>query len=171
MSEMPLSDALKLLIDEFTRSGIRELHVRKADFELFLSIDPAAGRYQPAAMVSARPPLASSPPAPAIAASPAEKAPASATTAGTTPGNVIPDNAIIVTAPNLGTFYRAPKPGAANYVEVGAKVNAGDELCLIEVMKLFTALRADEAGTIHAVLVEDGAMVEGGQPLFALVKD
>lgn len=83
----------------------------------------------------------------------------------------MPQGAIIVSAPNLGTFYRAPKPGAANYVEVGSKVNAGDELCLIEVMKLFTAVRAEAAGTVHSVLVEDGAMVEGGQPLFALVRD
>ncbi|MFD2578913.1 acetyl-CoA carboxylase biotin carboxyl carrier protein [Novosphingobium colocasiae] len=73
--------------------------------------------------------------------------------------------------PNLGTFYRAPKPGAANYVEVGSKVKAGDELCLIEVMKLFTALTAETSGTIHSVLVDDGEMVEGGQPLFALVRD
>ena len=50
-------------------------------------------------------------------------------------------------------------------------MKAGDELCLIEVMKLFTALCAEEAGTIHAVLVEDGAMVDAGQPLFVLVRN
>ena len=85
--------------------------------------------------------------------------------------SALPAGATIVPAPNLGTFYRAPKPGAANYVEVGSKVAAGEELCLIEVMKLFTAVRADESGTVHSVLVEDGAMVEGGQPLFALLRD
>lgn len=78
---------------------------------------------------------------------------------------------MVVSAPNLGTFYRAPKPGAANYVEIGSRVKAGDELCLIEVMKLFTAVRADVDGVIHSVLVEDGGMVEGGQPLFALTRD
>ncbi|MFA7594909.1 MAG: acetyl-CoA carboxylase biotin carboxyl carrier protein [Novosphingobium sp.] len=166
MSETLFSDALKQLMDEFTQSGIRELHVRKADFELYLSTDSSAGRYWPAAQAPIAASSAPPPQSQAASAAPITEAAPIATTA-----SALPDNAVIVTAPNLGTFYRAPKPGAANYVEVGSKVKAGDELCLIEVMKLFTALRADEAGTIHSVLVEDGAMVEGGQPLFALVKD
>ncbi|MGE4303205.1 MAG: acetyl-CoA carboxylase biotin carboxyl carrier protein [Novosphingobium sp.] len=166
MSEMLFSDALKQLMDEFSRSGIRELHVRKADFEIYLSTDPSAGRYQPVAAVPIAAPPATPPPIPAVSTTSVPVGPSFETAATT-----LPDNAIVVTAPNLGTFYRAPKPGAANYVEVGSKVKAGDELCLIEVMKLFTALRADQSGIIHAVLVEDGAMVEGGQPLFALVKD
>jgi len=161
------SDALKQLLDEFSRSGVRELHVRKSDFELYLSTDPTAGRSRSVST------LAVAAPAPASSAPP----PAAAAPAATAPQPVasqaaaLPQGAIIVSAPNLGTFYRAPKPGAANYVEVGSKVNAGDELCLIEVMKLFTAVRAEAAGTVHSVLVEDGAMVEGGQPLFALVRD
>ena len=75
---------------------------------------------------------------------------------------------MIITAPNLGTFYRAPKPGAAPYVEVGSSFAIGDELCLIEVMKLFTSVRAEQAGRLLAILAEDGAMVEAGQPLFAM---
>lgn len=74
----------------------------------------------------------------------------------------------MIEAPNLGTFYRSPKPGAAPYVEVGQAIAAGQDLCLIEVMKLFTALRSEVIGTVVAVLVEDGAMVESGQPLFAV---
>lgn len=89
----------------------------------------------------------------------------------TTPVADLPAGAQIVTAPNLGTFYRAPKPGSAPYVEIGDAVTAGDELCLIEVMKLFTAVRADAAGRLHGVLAEDGSMVEAGQPLFALVSE
>jgi acetyl-CoA carboxylase biotin carboxyl carrier protein len=166
MSEPAFPDALKQLLDEFSRSGIRELHIRKADFELFLSTDPRASRTQAAPVLPASPAVVT-PPAPAPRAPAPKSEPAPVTGAPAT----LPEGAIIVTAPNLGTFYRAPKPGAANYVEVGSKVEVGDELCLIEVMKLFTALRADEGGTIHAVLVEDGAMVEGGQPLFALVRD
>lgn len=154
-------DALKQLLDEFSRSGIRELHIRKPDFELYLSTDASAARPQ-AAMTVVAP--ASAPAAPPAATSKPIAAPIA-------PISSLPDDAVIINAPNLGTFYRAPKPGAANYVEVGSKVQAGDELCLIEVMKLFTAVRAGAAGTVHAVLVEDGAMVEGGQPLFALVRD
>lgn len=159
-------DALKHLLEEFSRSGVRELHVRTPDFELYLSTDPSAGRNlatpapSRAAAVQSIAPVSPAPSAP-LPQEPQKVAAASA----------LPAGAIIIKAPNLGTFYRAPKPGAANYVEVGAKVKVGDELCLIEVMKLFTSLTASEAGTIHAVLVEDGAMVEGGQPLFALVKN
>lgn len=162
-----LSDALKQLLDEFSRSGVRELHIRKADFELYLSTDPTAGRARSAPASPVTAPVHAITAAPAATTAPA--APVSQPAAATP--SALPEGAIIVSAPNLGTFYRAPKPGAANYVEVGSKVAAGEELCLIEVMKLFTAVRADEAGTVHSVLVEDGAMVEGGQPLFALVRD
>ncbi|WP_416464298.1 acetyl-CoA carboxylase biotin carboxyl carrier protein [Sphingomonas sp. VDB2] len=154
-------DALKQLLDEFSRSGIRELHIRKPDFELYLSTDASAARPQAATPVAA--------PASVPVAQPA--APSRPIAAPPALISSMPDDAIIIKAPNLGTFYRAPKPGAANYVEVGSKVQAGDELCLIEVMKLFTAVRAGSSGTVQAVLVEDGAMVEGGQPLFALVRD
>jgi acetyl-CoA carboxylase biotin carboxyl carrier protein len=167
MSDPAFSDAVKLLIEEFSRADIRELHIRKGDFELFLSTDPAAGRPLAAAattQVSPRPAALAAQPAPPAAAFPPPPPAAPAPSA-------LPDGAVIVKAPNLGTFYRAPKPGAANYVEVGSTVKAGDELCLIEVMKLFTALRAEVGGTVHAVLVEDGAMVEAGQPLFALVSN
>lgn len=161
MTEPGFPDALKTLLDEFSRSGIRELHVRRGEFELYLSTDAASARPWGAPRL-----------APATSLSAPEEPPAVRQAAAPAPVAVdLPADAIIISAPNLGTFYRAPKPGAANYVEIGSKVAMGDELCLIEVMKLFTALRAEEAGTIHAVLVEDGAMVEGGQPLFALVKD
>lgn len=159
-------DALKQLLEEFSRSGVRELHVRTPDFELYLSTDPTAGRNPALAVAAKAPPVLAIAPASPAPLALLPEAPAKAAAA-----SAPPSDAIIITAPNLGTFYRAPKPGAANYVEVGARVKAGDELCLIEVMKLFTSLTAAEDGVIHSVLVEDGAMVEGGQPLFALVKN
>jgi acetyl-CoA carboxylase biotin carboxyl carrier protein len=75
---------------------------------------------------------------------------------------------ITVRAPNLGTFYRAPKPGAEPYVSVGQKVEADTELCLIEVMKLFTNVLAGVAGTVQQILVEDTELVEYDQPLFLI---
>lgn len=165
MTESLFPDALKVLLEEFTRSGIRELHVRKADFELYLSTEPSSGSFRPVGTVATAVSSPVAAPAPAL---PSIAAPSAS---GSEPASALPDNAVIVSAPNLGTFYRAPKPGAANYVEVGSKVSVGDELCLIEVMKLFTAVRAEISGRIHAVLVEDGATVEGGQPLFAVVND
>ena len=71
-----------------------------------------------------------------------------------------------ITAPNLGTFYRAPKPGVAPYVEVGQRIGEATEVCLIEVMKLFTPVRAGVSGRIARACVEDGEMVEFGAPLF-----
>jgi acetyl-CoA carboxylase biotin carboxyl carrier protein len=79
-----------------------------------------------------------------------------------------PDHWIAVRAPNLGTFYRSPKPGAAPYVAVGQEVNADTEVCLIEVMKLFTSVLAGVAGTVRKVLVEDSELVEYDQPLFLI---
>ncbi|MEO0033407.1 MAG: hypothetical protein RIS94_3165, partial [Pseudomonadota bacterium] len=80
----------------------------------------------------------------------------------------VPEGASIVGAPYLGTFYRSPKPGAPAYVEIGAEVSAETELCLVEVMKLFTAVRAGVAGTVVAILASDGELVQAGQPLFAV---
>lgn len=75
---------------------------------------------------------------------------------------------ITVRAPNLGTFYRSPKPGAPPYVEVGQEVDAETDLCLIEVMKLFTTVRAGVRGVVRQVCVADSEMVEGEQPLFVI---
>ncbi len=69
----------------------------------------------------------------------------------------------------MGTFYRSPKPGTPPFVEIGAEVENGSDLCLVEVMKLFTTLRAEAAGRVHAVLVADGSLVAADQPLFVLV--
>ncbi|HID41408.1 MAG TPA: acetyl-CoA carboxylase biotin carboxyl carrier protein, partial [Pyrodictium sp.] len=73
-----------------------------------------------------------------------------------------------VTAPMVGTFYRAPAPGARPFVEVGQRVEAGDTLCIIEAMKMLNQIEADKAGTIAAILVENGQPVEYGQPLFVI---
>ena len=68
----------------------------------------------------------------------------------------------------VGTFYRAPNPEAANFVETGSKVKAGDTLCIIEAMKLLNEIEADQSGTVTAILVENGQPVEFGQPLFVI---
>jgi biotin carboxyl carrier protein len=68
--------------------------------------------------------------------------------------------------PNLGIFYRSPKPGAPPYVELGAEVDEETEICLIEVMKLFTPVHAGLRGTVRHICVEDGEMVDHDQPLF-----
>jgi acetyl-CoA carboxylase biotin carboxyl carrier protein len=105
--------------------------------------------------VAAAPPPA---PAAAFASAPAafaEPAPA-------------PDKHHVVTSPFVGTFYRRPNPDSPNYVALNDKVDKGQVLCIVEAMKLMNEIEADVAGTIAAILVEDGAPVEYGQPLFKI---
>ncbi len=73
-----------------------------------------------------------------------------------------------VAAPLLGTFYRAPKPGAAPFVEVGAVVAEDTIIGIIEVMKLMNTVRAGTAGAIAEICVQDGALVEFGQVLLRI---
>ncbi len=73
-----------------------------------------------------------------------------------------------VTAPMVGTFYRAPTPDALPFVEVGAVVRAGQPLCLIEVMKLFTTINAEVAGRIVQIGAENSELVEYGRTLFVI---
>ena len=62
----------------------------------------------------------------------------------------------VVNSPMVGTFYRSSAPGAKRFVEEGQKVNVGDVLCIVEAMKMMNQIEADKAGTIGAILVEDG---------------
>ena len=74
----------------------------------------------------------------------------------------------VVKSPMVGSFYRAPSPGAKSFVDVGSNVSAGDTLCIIEAMKLLNQIEADKSGTIKAILVENGQPVEYNQPLFII---
>jgi acetyl-CoA carboxylase biotin carboxyl carrier protein len=103
------------------------------------------------------------PQAPIYAAAPAAGAVPAAPAAA-----VIEDKAHVVTSPFVGTFYRRPNPDSPNYVAVHEKVDKGQVLCIIEAMKLMNEIEADVAGTITAILVEDGSPVEYGQPLFKI---
>ncbi|HEX4836409.1 MAG TPA: acetyl-CoA carboxylase biotin carboxyl carrier protein [bacterium] len=71
-----------------------------------------------------------------------------------------------IVAPMVGTFYRAPKPDAAPFVSEGDQVEPGQIVCILEAMKLFNEIPSDVAGRIVRILVENGAPVEFGQPLF-----
>jgi acetyl-CoA carboxylase biotin carboxyl carrier protein len=114
--------------------------------------------------VAAAPVQYAAPPAPVPQSSPAP-APAPAVTA---PAPAARDNTHIVTSPFVGTFYRRPNPDSPSYVSVHDKVDKGQVLCIVEAMKLMNEIEADIAGTIVAILVEDGAPVEYGQPLFKI---
>ncbi len=72
----------------------------------------------------------------------------------------------LVTSPMVGTFYESPGVGEPSYVSVGSKISSGDVLCIIEAMKLMNEIESEIAGEIVEVLVQNGNMVEYGQPLF-----
>lgn len=165
MSDPKTPEDIEALIADFQRSGMRELHVRAGDVEIYLSSDPAAPGIDATVQAVAPAPVARA------AAAPTTAAPAPAAVQSAAPASVsdVPEGAVTIVAPYLGTFYRSPKPGAPVYVDVGSVVTAESELCLVEVMKLFTGVRAGIAGTIHSILATDGQMVQADQPLFVIV--
>ncbi|MDG0995978.1 MAG: acetyl-CoA carboxylase biotin carboxyl carrier protein [Gammaproteobacteria bacterium] len=73
-----------------------------------------------------------------------------------------------VTSPMVGTFYEAPSPGSAPFVEIGKSVKEGDTLCIIEAMKMLNQIEADKSGVIKQMVAENGQPVEFGQPLFII---
>jgi acetyl-CoA carboxylase biotin carboxyl carrier protein len=76
----------------------------------------------------------------------------------------------LITSPFVGTFYRAPSPDAASFVEVGQTVRKGQVVCIVEAMKLMNEIESDFDGKVLEVLVKNGAHVEYGQPLFRIDK-
>src|SRR5205814_10723584 len=95
--------------------------------------------------------------------------PAAAPAAAGSPAAAAVDEKVhIVTSPFVGTFYRKPNPDSPNYVSLHDKVDKGQVLCIVEAMKLINEIEADVAGTVVGILVDDGAPVEYGQPLFKI---
>jgi acetyl-CoA carboxylase biotin carboxyl carrier protein len=145
---------LKKLIDLVQESGIAELEITEGEEKVKIV---KGGRAMPevAAML------------PAPTAAPAPAAPAGA--APPTPAEVPPKvEGHVLKSPMVGTFYRAPSPGAKPFVEVGDTVKAGQTVCIIEAMKLLNEIEADKDGVVKAVLAENGQPVEYGEPLLAI---
>lgn len=144
---------LKKLIDLVQESGIAELEITEGEEKVRITRTQAGGP-----VTYAAPPVQQVVAAPALAP---QAAPAPAAEPALPEGHV-------VKSPMVGTFYRAPAPGAKPFVEVGQTVNAGDTLCIIEAMKLLNEIEADIGGVIKAILVENGQPVEYGEPLFVI---
>lgn len=144
---------LKTLIELVESSGIAELEISEGEERVRITRTATAAP-QPA--YAPAPPPAAAPAAPPPAAPAAESAKPAA------------PEGHVVKSPMVGTFYRSASPGAKPFVDVGQSVNSGDTLCIIEAMKLLNEIDADQAGTIKAILVENGQPVEFGQPLFVI---
>ncbi len=138
-------------------SSCDELIVETGDVKLVVRRNGMAGA-PPTIREMSTP--ATAEPAPAA---PARLVPAAATPAAGIAAGV---DQIVITAPMVGTFYRAPSPDTAPFVEIGSVVRKGDPVCLIEVMKLFTTINAEYDGRVVQIGVENGELVEFGQTLF-----
>lgn len=83
-------------------------------------------------------------------------------------GDKLPENQVTINSPMVGTFYRAPSPEAEAFVQEGQIVEPGQELCIIEAMKLMNTIESDIRGRILKIMVENAQPVEYGQPLFLI---
>ncbi len=148
---------VKKLIELLEESNIGEIEIKEGEESVRISRQGTA----PAPMAYAPPAAPVAAPAPVASASaPEAPAPESAPPAPAT------DNAVL--SPMVGTFYRAPGPDAAAFVEVGQTVRVGDVLCIVEAMKMMNQIEADRAGTVTAIHVENGQAVEFDQPLISI---
>ncbi len=103
---------------------------------------------------------------PVVAAALAQAGAPGAAPAAAPAAEAAPARLIEVKSPMVGTFYRAPEPGAEPYVKVGSRIGVGQTLCIIEAMKIMNELEAEVTGTVREILVEDAQPVEFGQVLF-----
>ena len=139
-------------------SSCDELIVETGDIKLVVRRNTAPGHVAPAERAGSAPAIAA-PPGPSPHATTARQA---------TSGQTAATGQIEVTAPMVGTFYRAPNPDAPSFVEIGTVVQPGQPLCIIEVMKLFTTINSECAGRVVQIGAETGDLVEYGRTLFII---
>ena len=151
---------VKKLIELLEESNIDEIEIKEGEESVRISRNGAqamsmAARVAPAYAAPAYAAPAYTAPVPPPPTTPAQPV---ATSAG-----------LAIHSPMVGTFYRSPSPTSAAFVEVGQAVKVGDVVCIVEAMKMMNQIEADKAGTITAILVENGEPVEFDQPLFSIV--
>lgn len=149
---------VKKLIELLEESGIAEIEITEGEESVRISRHSTAPAPAPQYYAPPQQPMPMATAAPQAAAAPAP--------ADDKGGDVPAGHQ--VTSPMVGTFYRAPNPNAKPFADVGTQVKVGDTLCIIEAMKMMNQIEADKAGTVKAVLVENGEPVEFGQPLFVI---
>ena len=150
-------EAILKLVESAEHLG--DFHLKYGDLELRVSRNaPPADASAPAP----RAPPAQVPPAAAPAAGVEE------TKSARKPAAAVPPGMAAVKAPMVGTFYRAPSPGAPPFVEVGDRVEPDSVVCIIEVMKLMNTIHAGASGVVREIRVENSQPVEFGQVLLVI---
>ncbi|MCG7599120.1 acetyl-CoA carboxylase biotin carboxyl carrier protein [Halomonas sp. McH1-25] len=152
---------VKKLIELLEESNISEIEIQEGEESVRISRHPNGGQGQPMPMHQAwgmpSAPHMPHQPAPGAAAAEPSEAQAPAQPSGHA-----------VTSPMVGTFYRAPAPGAKPFIEVGQSVKKGETVCIVEAMKMMNQIEADQDGVVEAILVEDGEPVEFDQPMLII---
>jgi acetyl-CoA carboxylase biotin carboxyl carrier protein len=145
---------IKAIIDLMKKNSVSEFELEKQDFKIKLKRGNGG-----VGTVYDEAPVVTYAPQPALAA-PAAPIP--------TPAAAPVSSDLEIKSPMIGTFYRAPSPEAAPYVEIGTEVNPDTVVCIIEAMKVMNEIKAEAKGVIAQVLVDNAKPVEFGQPLFKL---
>ena len=148
---------LKTLVKMITETDITEFEMENADEKIVIKRGPEKEYVQFAASTPAVAPAPVAAPVASPAAAPVAAVPAE---------SAADDNYETINSPIVGSFYRKPSPEADSFVEVGAVVEAGQTVCLVEAMKLFNEIEAEYKCKIIEILKEDAAPVEFGEPLF-----
>ena len=150
---------IKKLIDLLEESNLTEIEIKEGEESVRLSRGGPAVAHAPVVHHAA--PVAAAAPMPM-------SSPVEAATGGTPrPGPELPEGHV-VRAPMVGTFYASPAPDKPPFVTVGATVQAGDTLGIIEAMKMFNPIEAEVSGTVLAIQCENGQPVEFDQPMFVI---
>ncbi len=162
-------EQIKELIDQVAAHRLSGLELERSGFRLKIDghriVQPEPGTIHLSA-----PAVAEDHAAPTTGAVTAAVAPAEAAAAAVEASEPesLPANAHVLTSPIVGTFYRAPNPDSAPYVEVGDRVKKGQVLCIVEAMKLMNEIESDADGTVIEVYAENAQPVEFGERLFAI---
>lgn len=151
---------IRRIVELMNEHGLTCFDLSKKDFHLKLKKGVDADDLR--AVLASLP--AAAPAAPSAVNSPAPAATAAAPAAADPPAA----DGEEVTSPMVGTFFRKPAPDAPSFVEIGTAVSVGQTICIIEAMKVMNEIKAERAGTICAVVAEDGAPVQFGDVLFRI---
>jgi acetyl-CoA carboxylase biotin carboxyl carrier protein len=154
---------LQELLDFIAKSGLNKVNIETEEFKISVQREPSTKQV---VSMSAAPLAAPAPqPLPAPAASPAPAPSASAAPASEPAASA---SHTALKSPMIGTFYRSSGPDAPAFVQIGDTVEKGQVICIIEAMKLFNEIEAEQSGRIVKVLVENATPVEYDQPLFLI---
>jgi acetyl-CoA carboxylase biotin carboxyl carrier protein len=145
---------IKAIIDLMKKNSITEFEMEKQDFKIRLKRGNNGGGHGSVSEES-------------MLLYPAQQIPGALPAPVTLPPPTA-TNDLEIKSPMVGTFYRAPSPESANYVEIGSEVNADTVVCIIEAMKVMNEIKAEIKGVITQVLMENAKPVEFGQPLFKI---